>query len=292
MYNEIEFDLEPLELPNILYVHRKGRRVTDKISTHPFLRPLLNKIAKAKPKWKLFGVQIALREDSNGNAFGWASTFHAYENGVLLGTIAKEYNYSSSCDVFSLDTQRMAAKRRRGHSTTTKDLNKAFKIVTKEFRGKNPLELAEEAVGAVRTVASTVTGARQSPYRSLLSNMRGAFTAFAENNWALFEEFVRDTKPAGVPNIDNYFNAKTEHDEAEKLDDAISTREGNTVVLYGEKYIVVSGMNVSLYASEELTPHMKRVVGMLKLTDKGTFIPNMGLKASDTVMYVMPEEAK
>lgn len=284
MYNEIDHDLEQLELPNIIYAHTKGKRVAETVTIHPFLRPLLIKLAKVRPNWKLFGTQVTLREDN----LGWAGKFTVYEGNTKLGTIAKDRNYSSGHDVFSIDNDRLEARRMRGHSTTTKDMAKAFKIITKEFRGKSVIELITEAANSSRGATNTAIREKQHRYSSIVASMRDAFVSFAEANWAAFETFSEETKATGQANVENYFDAKESHKEALKLE-----RGGGTVVvLHGNEYILSSNDTVRVLPNDELPPYVKRAVGMLKLVDKGTFIPGFGVKVNPTTIFVMAEEGE
>lgn len=288
MYNEIDHDLEQLDLPNIIYAHTKGKRVAKTITTHPFLRPLLIKMAKAKPNWKLIGTQAILKQDDTA----WASHFVVYEGNTQLGYVKKDHSYTHSCDVFSIDNPRMSAKRMRGYTTSTKDMNKAFKIILKEFRGKSVSELAEEAVSLCSAAAHNAVRERHMLYSAIFHSMKSAFVCFAETNWAQFEEFVKETEPMQQPNTTKYHEVKQEKEEADRLDEAMQGGYGMVVVLRGSEYIVHEGDNIRVLTNDELTPHMKRAIGMLKLAPKGTFIPDMGVKAADTNLYVLPEETK
>lgn len=288
MYNEIDHDLQPLDLPNIMYACAKGKRVAKTITTHPFLRPLLIKLAKAKPNWKLFGTQVILKHDDTA----WAAKFIVYDGNTELGHISKDHSYAHSCDVFSIDNQRMAARRMRGYSTTTKDMNKAFKIILKEFRGKNVAELTGEAISSCNDVIHNVVRERNIVLGATYHALKESCLRFAEANWEKFEAFVKETQPEQQIHTDKYHELKHEMEEAAKLDRAKESGQGMVVVLRDSEYIVYEGDNIRVLTNDELTPHMKRTIGMLKLATKGTFIPDMGVKAGDKIMYVMPEVVK
>ncbi len=104
MYNELEYDLVELDLPNIIYAHRKGGASRVKTETHPFLAPLLVKLAKARPKWKLVGTNYNVRPDN----VVWANAFTVFEGNEELGTVRKDYNHGTGSDCFAIDNKRMA----------------------------------------------------------------------------------------------------------------------------------------------------------------------------------------
>jgi len=244
MYNELEYDLVELDLPNIIYAHRKGEASKVKTETHPFLVPLLVKLAKARPKWKLVGTRYNVRPDN----VVWANAFTVFEGNEELGTVRKDYNHGTGSDCFAIDNKRMADKRQRGSATTTKDVKKAFKTITREFHGLTTEELLRDARGAANIGVSAVERDRRNTYQLRLSAMREAHNAGGSNEGA-----------------------------------------GMLVVLRGNDYIIQRGDETLILTQDQLTPHMRRCIGMLKLTEKGGFIPDIGVKTDEYQMFIMPE---
>lgn len=283
MYNEIEYDLAVLDLPNIVYAHKKGQAVP--MVAHPFMRPLLIKLAKARPKWTLVGTRYNVRGDNEAN---WAHSFTVFDGNDELGTVSKSYNYGTSTDVFAIDNKRLSDKRQRGSATTTKDTNKAFKIITREFHGKTTEELVREASSTVFTVISSVSNTARNEYQNRVSRMSEACLSFATENWEQFAPFAREKGVGGVT-LDTFHEAKQGYDDTMQLARAADSREGMLVILRGNDYIIRRGEETSILSNEQLTPHMKRCIGMLKLADKGAFIPGMGVKGNAEAMYIMPE---
>lgn len=282
MYNELEYDLTVLDLPNIVYAHRKGQTVP--IVAHPFLRPLLMKLAKARPKWTLVGTRFVTREDEPNRAV----SFTVFEGNDELGTIAKSYNYGTSTDVFAIDNKRMSDKRQRGCATTTKDVNKAFKIITREFHAKTVDELVREAAGTVLSAVNLVSSSARNAYNHRVNALSAVMLGFAVAKW---EEFASIARKTGVPesSLDTFHDVKQLHEDALAMEYARMAKTGMLVVLRGNDYIVQRGDETTILSHEQLTPHMKRCIGMLKLADKGTFIPGMGVKGGPDNMFVMPE---
>lgn len=285
MFNEFKYDLEPLGVPNVFYAHSKGKGGVFKMAIHPFLRPLIQRLVKARPKWKFYATQSIGRPEN----VGWASKFYVHEGDVELGHITKDYSYTNSCDVFAIDNGRLEAARMRGNATTTKDEKKAFKIITKEFHTKTVGELVHEATESVFANIHNAIHERTLRHTSIVNNLRDAFIAYAENNWEGFQVFVEETRATGMHNVEQYFEAKEATREAKELDVAFRDHKGMVVVLRGSDYIVNVNKEIKVLSNEELTPHMRRAIGMLKLADKGTFIPGLGVKGLPNEMYVMPE---
>lgn len=283
MYDELNYDITVLDLPNIIYAHKKGE--AKPVVSHPFLRPLLIKLAKARPKWKLVGDRLNAREDG----LNWASMFRIMEGNVELGTLRKDFNYSTSADCYSIDNTRMAAARVRGSLTTTKDANKAFKIITKNFYAKTPEEMVADAKERASGQVQLNIRIRSSRYSGILGNLREGMIAYTEANWDAFVAFAKQSNTVGMANIDQYREAKGDHEDAGVLASAYNGGETSIVVLRGSDYIINGPDGYKVLTHEDLTPHMKRAIGMLKLVDTGTFIPSFGVKSGEGEMCVLPE---
>lgn len=288
MYNEVTHDFIPLELPNIVYASKKGITLT--LVSHPFLQPLLIKLAKARPKWRLIGTGFQMRDEGPQ----WVNRFTVFEGNAELGTIKRDYSVGLGQDVFSIDNTRMSNKRQRGSSTTTKDVNKAFKIVTKEFYGKTPEELLKEAKQGLASKIYHNVRSRHTHHEALVENMQPGLLAFAVANWDKFKDFVMAEGLVAAVNIDRYHESKEDHDAARALQAASvgDTPTGMTVVLRGSEYLIGQGGEYKILSNDELTPHMKRCIGMLKLAESSTFIPGMGVRGDGDTMFIMPEDTQ
>lgn len=289
MYNDIDNDIITLDLPNIVYAFPKGtaQEFQRNMTIFPFLHPLILKIAKARPNWRLVGY------DHHGNFAGAkaAKSFAVFEGGVELGMIARGYNYCTSQDVFTITNARIRSKRQRGGEVRTKCIKKAFKTVTSEFHAKTVAELVADSVGVVSTaVGRAVAG----PYNRNNSNRRAieyAALDFAKYNWEQFDKFARKQ---GVPSVhlDTYHEVEQDYAYVSDLSDMYHKEATMRVILRGSEYIIARKDNTEILSSEQLSPYMKRAVGLLKLAEVNTFIPTVGVKASPDTMLVMPEKGE
>jgi hypothetical protein len=209
-----------------------------------------------------------------------------------LGTIKKDYNHGTGSDCFAIDNKRMSDKRQRGNATTTKDVNKAFKIITREFHAKTTEEALREARETVRSRVTATAQKRSSTYQYKVYEMQDAAFEFAVANWEAFAPFARDYGVFGTT-LDTFHESRDAHREGEALKRAYAGEEGSAgmlVVLRGSDYIVQHGSQTTILTQDQLTPYMKRCIGMLKLAEKGTFIPGMGVKAAPDTVFIMPEQ--
>ncbi len=283
MYDDINFDITTLDLPNIVYAHKKGNVM--QMVSHPFIRPLLIKLAKARPKWRLVGTSFNTRPEEPH----WASSFRVFEGNVELGVVSKSYSYSTSSDCFSIDNPRMAAARQRGSSTMTKDMTKAFKIITSKFYSKTPEEMLKEARERASGQVQMNVRSRDHNYRGIVGNLRDGMLAYAEANWDAFVEFAKQSKNVGTLNLDRYHEAKADNAQGAILADAWNAGTASVVVLRGSEYIINGPDGYKILAHDDLTPWEKRAIGMLKLADTGVFIPPFGVKSGEGEMCILPE---
>lgn len=295
MYSEFTHELEKMNLPNVVFAHNKGTALPDTpLDIHPVLKPLILKLAKARPKWLLVGERYAMWDNTRR-----ALRFAVVENGESLGTIKKEYAQGE--DKIGIDNKRLSDMRQRGHITATKDVNKAFKIITKQFHGKTVDELMREAQQTAANQVSAITGDRNITFRQRVYSVQDAALAFALHHWDEFATFAREQGVAGIM-LDTFHEAKEADAEGNALglahnsfaaggEAGPNSTAGHLVVLRGNDYLIQRSRNeTTILTSDDLTPHLRRSIGMLKLTEKGTFVPGIGVKSADNVLFVMPEQ--
>lgn len=295
MYSEYTHTLEPMDLPNMVFAHPKDTILSAiPLDIHPVLKPLILKLAKARPKWLLVGERYALWDNTRR-----AVRFAVIENGENLGTIKKEYAQGE--DKIGIDNKRLSDMRQRGHITATKDVNKAFKIITKQFHGKTVDELMRDAQQAVANQVSSIARDRASTYRQRVYSIQDAALAFALHHWDQFATFARGEGVARIM-LDTFHEVKEADAEGNALglahnhftadgEAGPNSAAGHLVVLRGNDYLIQRSKNeTTILTSDDLTPHLRRNIGMLKLTEKGTFVPGIGVKSAENVLFVMPEQ--
>lgn len=288
MIDELNYDYTPIGMPNVLVQEKK---TAEKVATvvHPFMAPLIMRLAKVRPKWKIVAVTRNVRSIGGGEAW-YAHRFYVYEGKEELGLIQMEakgdgYGYAFDCP-------RLAASRQRGHITITSNANKAFKLIIKNFGGKTPTEILAEGEKAARDAVHMVAGQKRSRFQYTANAINPQLLGFVRVNYDAFREFAKANN-VSLSAMDQFLEHYQDYEDtlkiAEKCDD------GYIVVLHGSDYLVKDKDGaVSLWTSDALSPHLKRCVGMLKLADVGQHIPGMGVRGSETALYVVPEpkEAK
>jgi len=288
MYNDLEYDFQTMMLPNIVMAeHKKKAHATTVI--HPFMKPLIMRLAKAYPKWRFIGVSRYMSDDASTP---WqCHTFKVYDGNEELGIISKEWSGRHG-DLFGMDSRRLSSKRLRGDRTTTKDIDKACKMVANNFGIKTAHELASESRIQIARAINGVFHTANTTKNNYLMRMHQSSLNFAKENWDNFYGFaLKDGVSKDV--LDNVWEVMDHHNEIRKIQVALGEGDcdgGSLITLRGSDYIVTKGSVTAVMSNEDLTPAMKRAVGLLKLANVGDVINGIGIKGSDNDLFILAQE--
>lgn len=282
MYTDFSHDYQTLEFPNVVYASDKGAEVISTI-THPFMFPLVEKIAKARPNWKLVGIG---RQYGAGSGPRLATRFAITEGGEVLGQITKDY-YNNG-DVYGVINDRISAKRERSETLRTKDVKKAFKAITQNFSGKTMTELfvaTEKAVGSATHVA---TSNARFPFLRVVNQLETSMKQFALDNWDMYRENAVDTVVEEQA-ADAYHELSAAMETTMEIAEQHAAKRGYTVMLRGSEYVISKAGAMQILTSDALTPHLKQGIGILKLVENGQYVDGIGVRANENSFFVLEE---
>lgn len=284
--NEIENDYISLGMPNILFESRKNvtnhTEVTAANTTiHPFMLPLMKRLAQARPQWKFvtYRRSLANMSDSMFNV----TTFDVYEGSNKLGRIWK--TYENRGDVVCINNERMENHRQRGSYTSTQDLNKAFKLVTKNFHGPTVAEAVADAFDKARSVVGGLAVKHRREFDYKYQHLSNFLEAYTMQNWEHIRQLATD---AGVSpmTLDGMIEAYEAKLATSKINNAISSESGATVLIRGDEYIVVINGVTSIFDTDHLPPHIKRSVGILKMVANHTYVEGHGARVDKDKFFI------
>lgn len=282
MINEMTHDYPSIGLPNVVFGVKKGDQLQPTV-VHPFMDGLIVKLAKARPKWKLVGEQRAVRSDGPW----WAHKFRVFEGNEELGVIDR--GWQGGNDVFEFDNARLAAGRQRGYISRTKDMSKAFKAIIKSFGTKTVDERMASAIAMARERTSNIFGRKRSLFLTNSNELAGSTRLFLRKNYEAFAAFAKANGAPGIA-VDNFPEVHQAYVDTLHIADVSQAGQGSVVLLNGSEYVVrTADGNKAILTSDELTPHMKRCIGMLKLVNVEQHVANVGVRVADDVMFIMPE---
>ena len=287
--NEIENDYVTLGMPNILFESRKGGSTNnaapvtaDNTTINPFMFPLMKRLAQARPQWKFVTYRRSLSDTSSTMMFN-VSTFDVYEGSAKLGRIWK--TYESRGDVICIDNDRMSNNRQRGSSTNTQDLNKAFKLVTKNFHGPTVAEAVADALDKTRSVVGGLADKHRRDFAFKYQHLSDFLMTYTMKNWEHMQQLAID---AGVSPItlDGMAEAYDTKLATQEINSAISTDTGATVLIRGDEYIVVINGVTAIFDTDHLPPHIKRSVGILKMVENHNYVEGHGARVDKDKFFI------
>jgi hypothetical protein len=287
--NELTNDYIPLDVPNTTYEQPKAEG-TLPTTVHPFLVPILTKLAKAKPNWKFVGTRRAFAFASDSTK-RWANNFMVYENGQHLGSLWRDYNNAG--DTIGINCERLDNKRLRGRATFTKDTVKAFKLVIGNFGLPTPEELVVEGRSKANSVVATCFSRSFHSSRSTMNVVEGVVFDFVSEQKAELAAFAGAANlPIGATLLSDMWDARAKHGEIVYINRCWADHTATLVIRYDDGYLLQSTSTdnapVTKVTSEQLTPETRTALGMLKLVEVGKYIAGMGVRVSVDTFVVVP----
>lgn len=270
-------------LPNIRSHTLDNGKVAEVVKA---LLPLVEKLALAKPHWTFKPIT---------NLADKVNAFTVFHGDARLGRIetVRTWRKDEYVSVFLIANDRIAKERTRGNCVETANLNTAFHIVCKKFHRNTPEETLEAVTKAANNVMHKLHDANVENYATTRRVIFGPmFIDFIQDNIDLVKKYFLDRGEIVV--VNNINDLKTLYDAMVVSSEfAKDLRAGDKyiVVPYEGKYLVKHLDTVQLYDDTTLPEHLKQNVGLLKLVDKNTFIPNVGLKVY-TEAFIVNGETK
>lgn len=282
MIDEFKYQYVPIGLPNVVQEYERDAQPAMGLHVDEFLWALIGRLAKVRPNWR-FVARHTMPPVHNT-----VKRFTIYEGHEELGWVRKSWSGNHG-DRYEYDCRRMNDARQRGYATATKNVSKAFKDITKSFGAKTIMELLQEARSwALQSAAAAVNRSVQE-YTNYVSSLRSPALSFALENWETFKKHAA-AHGTNATVLDNFHEVEAMQIQAEKLSDSRKNGKHTIVMLRGSDYIMQrDDGEVKVVQSDDLTPHMKRAIGMLKLADNGTFIPGMGVRGNENAFYILDE---
>jgi len=289
--NEIENDYIPLGMPNILFENRKNVTNNTEVTTanttiHPFMLPLMRRLAQARPQWKFVTSRRSLAHVSDTTTFN-VTSFDVYEGSAKLGRIWK--TYENRGDVISINNERMEGNRQRGSSTNTQDLKKAFKLITKNFHGPTVAEVVAETLGKANAVVSMLSTKHRREFDYKYQHLSNFLEDYTMNNWEHIKQLAIDAgvSPMTLDVMAEAYEAKLATHE---IANAVTNGSGATVMLRGDEYIVVINGVTSIFDTDHLPSHIKRSLGILKMVENHTYIEGHGARVDKDKFFISSKE--
>ena len=288
-------------LPNVLWARNNERQYA--LEPTPFIRPpldeLIHTVAIKHPEWTFiadapWGYARAI-EDSGVQSRDIIEVpiadFEVFHDKEKLGSISAN-GYLRNKPAFQMINHRISEKRQRGTGTKTTDIKKALRIVEKEFGRRSMSEklslIKAEGVGAISTAWYNTKSNSDTVQRYFLRHME----EYLAENYEKYRDIAigKGAKTDMLDKWDDHMRATqvaTEIKEAHDVGNALFVHTTSTL------YAAIGTLNKDVayhtWTSDTVPDVVRRKVGMLKLVENNTFLPDIGFRISDDVFLILKE---
>lgn len=278
--------------PNIFL--RLGGTDVSQVEMTAFWEPVIVWLADKFPKWRFVGAYLTQTEASRkaGDKADWKwypRRWAVYLDGEELGCIGQDYYGHKRC--YTISNDRICEKRERGHASKTTKIEKAKKIIMKNFRPKDLKELIREGYREMRgEINSQAYASSHDAHRKYTRLCAFLMDDILENTDTYVQLAVRRGYQGDeAKDLQESYAVSKVHGSISKC---VEENKGAAVLIHGDTYAVQTNGEdqLSIYESATLPDSLKRKLGLLKLLDKGNFLIDVGYRGDDNLFYVNMED--
>jgi hypothetical protein len=252
---------------------------------HSFMEPLITKLSLRHPEWTFVG------EDSwcntGTNTFN-IKRFRVYEGNEEIGGVLVDTWREPKFEIRNARIRQQMAKR---NHKSTKDVNKAIKLIEEHFSSKTLDERVTEGRNKVSGAISSKTWATTRDFDAVMGKLAPALATYVTLNMDRMRPIL---EAYGAPA--SALDVLVERNETQKLFRHIgATRNagtGTTVLLHGDRYVLLHDADrerqPQVLTASQLSEGMRGKLGMLKLVDNETAIESIGMRVDATTFYLLP----
>ena len=270
---------EPLERsvrPNII------------INIDPNIQPVLDKLMRERPTWRFRCHTYFYGSDGPHNA----NRFSIFDGDESLGELWLENHWRNKEMRFYFNNFRLDKARQRNSVSYTSKPDIAVKRIVKAFHMKTASERAVDTLEEVKKVSGALHGDASWPVRKAKSAIEEELYLYAVKNW----DVVRPMLSAEAQKID-LPSLITAANDAYSMRHATDTGGGTNVRLepngtYSVSRWLGNGFETSSCTDDGLPEHIRGALGLLKLVNDKSSIPDVGLRVNNTTYFVMDRKDK
>jgi len=261
--------------------------IMSKLQIDKFMSDLILPLAKQFPKWEFQGHH--LRSTHAGAQYSemfWPNRWEIHCDGEKLGDIGRDYYGSKRC--YTIGNHRIGNKRERGWADKTTKLDKAKKLILKNFRPKDLKELIDEARNTVRRSVSTNLYCAEGEWHTQYQRL---CTFLSDHIMADLDTYIDVANTYGFKYHEGLKSTYADYHIKRSIGQCEKGKKGAVVLIHGNTYAVeTDDGQFYTYESATLPDLLKRRVGMLKLVENGQTLVNVGYRENEHQYYVSLEE--
>lgn len=251
----------------------------------PFMKEFVEKLALKYPLWTFAEANMTANNSTKNYE---AYRFKVIDKREVIGELDKDWHRDGF--KYCIVNHRINDMRERGRGMKTIHLDKAIKHVAKYFGKKTITEQLAEAQEKTRSSLSSVVREREFDLSSSWNKLESHLMRFVGANYEAFTLSLVEEDKAKLTHAIEVLPIRLEAmSVANKLKEKFNSRETYIVFINGVDYCIQKGdTSLEIKSSEELPDFVRRAVGLLKLVEDGTLIPNAGIRVNDSTFLVAP----
>jgi hypothetical protein len=251
----------------------------------PFMKEFVEKLALKYPLWIFAEANMTANHSTKNYE---AYRFKVIDKREVIGELDKDWHRDGF--KYCIVNHRINDMRERGRGMKTIHLDKAIKHVAKYFGKKTITEQLAEAQEKTRSSLSSVVREREFDLSSSWNKLESHLMRFVGANYEAFILSMVEEDKAKLTHAIEVLPIRLEAmSVANKLKEKFNSRETYIVFINGVDYCIQKGdTSLEIKSSEELPDFVRRAVGLLKLVEDGTLIPNAGIRVNDSTFLVAP----
>ena len=215
------------------------------------------------------------------------------QDGEALGTVELRRQWHRGCtqDVYRLTNKYLARQRQRSGDTETIDPKKAAKLILDNYRLRSLPERLQEKYQTTHQKVNLAVSIESTKFVRAKNDIEEPLIKAL-----ISRDDVRATVQAALPTsaaetLDLLPSLYALSNDALGINAALSGGRGTVVACLGPKYHVFpsspGGVDDAVTLDAEHLPNTLRgYVGMLKLVEVGTLVPNVGVRVDDNTFFI------
>lgn len=267
------------EVPN-----HKVRTENNEAFLYGTLHDLVYDMTLRHPEWTIVGEDSYFSSDSNKYV---VKRVRIYDGSDQIGHVCIDTWRESK---FEIRNPRINRAMERRNYKSTKDPKKALKIIESFFSPKTLDERVEEARNAVGSAVQTKSWTMRREFNAIWERLTPALTTYISLNLNTIRPAL-EAYGAGPATLDELIPKVEERKSIHSLENARTKNAGTTVLLHGDRYIVLRDndrSNVEMLAASQLTEDMRTKLGVLKVVADDDVIESIGMRINSTTFYLLP----
>lgn len=252
---------------------------------HPMLASLLDGLAVKYSQWVFKCSATKRYQDTNRVTI---MGFLVFDKGNSVGKVALDTRYHSlrgSELCYKISNERISRSRERGSSTMTANIKHAVKTIESFF---TPAPIRER-LGELRLAGvSLIERTSSQAYREVRNYAEDLNPHIHRYLRIHKDQFLQELDPEIAKTATQAFEAQDKAMELQGLEE--KSKELLTVLIEGDKYVVLHNGNMCVFTQDGLLPDMRQRIGMLKLVEPGQVIPNIGVRVRVDAFMILPPD--